>query len=552
MTMKKFFLLFILINAIVSILACNNLISPRETGDSIKDVAPTKTIETTTNENKNTNQRKQFIRLWSDPATLDPHLTTDATSASIIVEIFGGLVTINPDMEIVPDLASRWEVENNGLSYIFHLNNNATFHDGKSVTALDFKWSFERASNPSTGSPVADEYLGDIIGVSERLKSKTQEVEGIQVIDDYTLKINIDAPKSYFIAKLTYPTGFVLDKNNVESSRQWFLNPNGTGAFKLAQYTPGENLILKANKNYHLGAPHIDTARYILSGGTAMLMYENDEIDITGVGLADLDRILDPSSPLNKDLVKRPPTFQTSYLGMNSNMPPLDDVNIRLALNHAINREEISKVVLADLVVPAKGILPPGFPAYNKNLTGYEYDLEKAKKLIKNSKYGNNIPIIKLSTAGNFGASSVNLDLEVIIENWKALGITVEIQQTDWATFLQDLYKNRYQMFQIGWVADYPDPQNFLDILFHSNSSSNHTGYSNSKVDALLEQARTEQNKTKRFEMYNSIEEKILADAPWVPLWHSAESYILIKPRIKNFKISPLIIPNLRYIEIVE
>ena len=552
MNLKNIFSSLILINVIISMIACNNLISPRESTEPIEKVSPTKKTEITTNKNEDSNQSKQFVRLWSDPATLDPHLSTDATSASIIVEIFGGLVTINPDKEIVPDLATRWEIENNGLSYIFNLNSNATFHDGKQVTALDFKWSFERASNPSTGSPVADEYLGDIIGVQERLKSKAQNIEGIQGIDDYTLKINIDAPKSYFIAKLTYPTAFVLDKNNVESSRQWFLNPNGTGAFKLSKYTPGENLILKANKNYHLGAPKIDTARYVLSGGTAMLMYENDEIDITGVGLADLDRILDPSSPLNKDLVKRPPTFQTSYLGMNSNMPPLDDANIRLALNHAINREEISKIVLADLVIPAKGILPPGFPGYNENLTGYEYDLEKAKNLIKNSKYGNDIPTIQLSTAGNFGATSVDLDLEVIIENWKALGINVEIQQTDWATFLQDLYKNRYQMFQIGWVADYPDPQNFLDILFHSNSSSNHTGYKNTNVDTLLEQARIEQNKIKRFEIYNSIEEKILEDAPWIPLWHSAESYLLIKPRIKNFKISPLIVPNLRYIDIVE
>ena len=127
MSVKKIFLLFLLINLIISTLACNNLISPRETTDSIKEVTPTKKIETTTNKNENTNQGKQFVRLWSDPATLDPHLSTDATSANIIVEIFGGLVTINPDMEIVPDIATRWDIENNGLSYIFHLNNLLIF-----------------------------------------------------------------------------------------------------------------------------------------------------------------------------------------------------------------------------------------------------------------------------------------------------------------------------------------------------------------------------------------------------------------------------------------
>ena len=147
-------------------------------------------------------------------------------------------------------------------------------------------------------------------------------------------------------------------------------------------------------------------------------------------------------------------------------------------MNYAIDKSVIARDVLANLVVPAAGILPPGFPAYNEDLSGYAYDPDKAQQLLRESTYGSaeNLPRIILTTAGSFG-SGVSLDLEVVLEMWRRnLGIQVENQQTEFATYLQDLNKRRFQMFQIGWIADYPDPENFLDILFHGGSSNNHTG----------------------------------------------------------------------------
>ena len=495
-----------------------------------------------------------LTKLSDDPATLDPHLATDATSAAVIVEVFGGLVTIDPDLKIVPDLAKNWEISPDGTGYTFYMRDNAKFHNGKTVTAEDFKWSIERAADPTTGSPVVDQYLGDIVGVEEKLNAKSAEIQGVVVVDDVTLNVRVDAAKAYFLAKLTYPTAYVLDRENVESGRRWFLTPNGTGPFKLEQYLPGDVLILARHDNYHLGPAFIDKAKFILSGGASMLMYENDEIDVSGVGLADIDRVLDASSPLNAEVVRRPPSFSTSYLGLNVKMPPLDDVKVRQALNYSINREEIATIVLADLVVPAKGILPPGFPAYNPDIRGYPFDIEKARSLLKESKYGDdldNIPAITLTTPGSFGAANVGLDLEVILNTWREeLGMNIEIQQTDFATFLQDLQRRRFHMFDIGWIADYPDPQNFLDILFHSESSSNHTNYASSRVDNLLSSARIETDEKRRFEMYNEVENMILEDAPWVPLWHSGESFVLIKPWVKDFYLPPIQIPQLRYVYI--
>ena len=494
-----------------------------------------------------------FVRVWSDPPTLDPHLTTDATSAVIIVEVFGGLVTIDPELNIVPDLAT-WDVTD-GTVYTFHIRENARFHDGRPVTALDFKWSMERAADPSTASPVVDQYLGDIVGVKEKLNGDATEISGVRVLDQRTLEITIDAAKSYFLAKLTYPTAFVLDQENVESSRRWFREPNGTGPFRLAEYVPGESLILARNELYHLGPPLLEKVRFILSGGTSMLMYENDEIHITGVGLADLDRVLDPASPLNSDLNEAPPRFSTDYIGMNVKEPPFDDPKVRQALNYAIDKNLIASEVMAGLVVPANGILPRGFPAYNAGLQGYPYDPEKARQLLAESKYGadmDNFPRIMLTTAGSFG-SSVGLDMEVILEMWsRNLGIEVLIQQTEFATYLQDLNKRRFQMFQIGWIADYPDPENFLDLLFHSESSNNHTGFNNAEADRLLEMARVEPDQQVRFQLYRQAEEVIMAEAPWVPLWYSGEQYVLIKPNVKNYHLAQLIIPVLRYVELVE
>tara|TARA_B100000315_G_scaffold22980_1_gene19899 strand:+ start:480 stop:2198 length:1719 start_codon:yes stop_codon:yes gene_type:complete len=498
----------------------------------------------------------RLVRLFVDPPTLDPHLTTDATSAQIIIEVFGGLVTIDPDLNIVPDLAESWDISPDGRVYTFHLRTNAVFHDGKPVTADDVRWSLERATNPLTESPVVDQYLGDIVGVDEKLSGDSQTISGVRVVDDHTLEITIDAPKSYFLAKLTYPTAFVLDRENVEADpKRWFREPNGTGPFTMARYDLGETLLLARHDGYHLGPANLAEVEMILSGGTSMLMYENDEIHIAGVGLADLDRLLERNNALNPELQQAPPTFSVQYVGMNVNEPPLDDPKVRQALNLAIDKQEIATIVLADQVVPANGILPPGFPGFNRDLRGYSFDPVRAKQLLAESRYGDdleNLPPITITTPGSFGGS-VSLDMEVVLQMWeKNLGVHAEFQQTEFATFLKDLHKRRFQMFDIGWIADYPDPENFLDILFYSKSSNNHTNYENPEVDSLLVQARTETDQTARYQLYNRVEQMIIDDAPWIPLWYSGERYVLVKPSVHDYFLTPLYIPRLRYVYLTD
>ena len=493
----------------------------------------------------------RLVLRFSDPPTLDPHLTVDNVSGAYVQEVFAGLVTISPDIEIVPDMAEDWDISSDGLRYTFHMHPEAKFHDGTPVAAEDFRWSLERAADPATESPVAEQYLSDIEGVSAKLRGEAASISGLSVVDDSTLAIAIDAPKAYFIAKLTYPTGFVLDRDHVEANPEdWLFSPNGSGPFRLDRYEQGEVMILGRNDHYHPGPPFVDEVELILSGGDYMLMYENDEIHVTGVALSDLERLQDTSDPLNAQLVTAPSSFSTSYYGMNVNEPPFDDLKFRQAINYAVNKQEIATAVLQDLNLPAKGVIPPRFPSYNPDLRGYDFDPVKAKQLLSESRYSDvdSLPPIVLSIPGSFGAT-VGPSTEAMLKAWEVnLGIRVDIEHTEWATFLQDLNQRRFQFFAVAWGADYPDPENFLDILFHSESKNNHTAYNNPEVDSLLEQARVEPDQTKRFEIYNTIEQKIVDEAPWVPLWHSRERKVLIKPEVRDYFLVPMTIPKFRFV----
>ena len=494
-----------------------------------------------------------LVRLFADPPTLDPHLMGDVTSSVIGGEVFGGLVTLSLDYQPVLDLAETCSISEDGLVYTFVLREGAKFHDGKPVTAHDVKWSIERAAHPDTLSHTAETYLGDIVGVVDKLEGNADEISGLRVVDDRTVEFTIDAPKSYFLAKLTYPTAYVVDQEQVTDDGTWLEEPNGTGPFKLATYEIGELIVLERNENYHLGPPHIESVQMILSGGSAMIMYENDEIHLTGVGLDDLPRLLDPSDSLHPQLHRSPQDFDVFYIGLNVAEPPFDDAKVRQALNYAIDLQSIAENVLDGRVSPATGVIPPGFPSYTENLRSYHFNPDLARELMQESTYAGalasgDFPRITLTISGSFGAS-IPTYLEVILEQWRQeLGIEIDIQQTEWATFLQDVNDKKYQMFSLGWIADYPDPQNFLDVLLHSESQSNHTNYGNPEVDRLLEEARTERDRTRRFELYNQVEQMILDDAPWVWTWFSGEGYALIKPEVSDYFLLQMSIPKYRYV----
>lgn len=498
-------------------------------------------------------------RPWADPPTLDPHLVGDTVSAGIVVEVFSGLVKMSTDLQIEPDIAESWEISEDGTVYTFKIRGNARFHDGKTVTAHDFVYSLNRAANPETASPVSDTYLGDIAGMNEVSEGRASKVAGVRAVDDRTLEITIDSPKVYFLSKLTYPTAFVVDENDVERGPAWANHPNGTGPFKLAEYIIGERLVLERNDDFYMEPAKLDRVVMNLTGGQAIAMYENDEIDMMDVSLPDLERLRNPNEPLSKELTVAPPGFRVEYIGFDLEKPPFDDVDFRRAMNMAIDKETITEIVLLGLRTPAYGALPIGFPGHDPDLEGLHFDPEQARRFLEQSKYADpdTRPRIVLTLRSTGGA--IGPEFETLIEMWRQnLGVEVEIQQVEWAAYLQDLYSDerKYQSFSIGWTADYPDPQNFLDILFHSASNSNFTGYSNPEFDRLLEQARVEQEERKRINLYRQAERYLVNDAPWLPLWYGrkldlfGDQFVLLKPYVKGYVPTPMILPKLRHVYI--
>jgi len=489
-----------------------------------------------------------------DPLTLDPACTSDTSSAEYIMEIFSGLVTFDKDLNLVPDIAERWDISDDGKVYTFHLRKGVKFHDGsRQVTADDFKFSMERSLDPDTLSTVGSVYLDDIVGAREFARGRADSVSGIEVVEDYTLRITIDAAKSYFLAKLSYPTAFVVDRREVGdstcfSNTEWTLNPNGTGPFKLEEWQLLQRIVLTPNDSYYLEPkPSLARVTYVLAGGSPLVMYENDEIDITGVGINDIESIRDTSNPLNKEFTEGA-SLDTYYIGFNTQEPPFDDPKVRRAFAMAIDKKVLSETVLKELVVPANGILPPGMPGFNDKLEGIPFDAKGAQELLEDAGGARSLGKISLLSSGR--GASVGPIIEAIQAMWEQnLGVTVEVNQEEFGLFLQDLDDGNFQMFDLGWIADYVDPQNFLDIKFHSGSPNNETKYVNPDVDSLLERARTEQDQPTRLDLYRQAEEKIVEDEPWIPLYHG-RSNALIKPYVKDYFIPPFIIENLRYVSV--
>lgn len=457
--------------------------------------------------------------------------------------VYSGLVAFDPRLNLIPDLAGSWDVSADGTVYTFHLRENAVFHDGRPVTAQDVIYSWERAADPALGSDTVLTYLGDILGVSEMYDGQADTLSGLQALDDLTLQVTIDAPKPYFLLKLTYPTAFVVDRNNVESGEDWVRHPNGTGPYKLVEWESFNRIVYQRNEDFYLGAPSIPYVVISLYSGDSQRLYESGEVDITGV--YSIDRFLDPTEPLHSELLTGV-NLCTGYVVFDTTRPPFDDLNVRKAFSMAFNRAQFIDVVMNGHALPAIGPYPPGLPGFNYALQGLPYDPEQARQLLAASKYGSDLPPIVYTDAGI--GSYISADVAAMAQMWQQnLGVTITIENLEPNFYFDAIYSGDHgQLFGGGWCADYPDPENFADALFHSRAQQNNGGYSNPKLDALLERARVEQDVTRRIALYQQAEQLIVDDAPVLFTVHSL-SFQLVKPYVKGYAFTPIDISIERY-----
>jgi oligopeptide transport system substrate-binding protein len=483
------------------------------------------------------------------PITLDPALAAESSSGLYIAQIFSGLVRFDEKLNLVQDIAQSWAKSADGQTYTFHLRHDVKFQDGTAVKAADFKYSWERALNPTLQSLTAGTYLNDIVGANEVLSGKATALSGVKVIDDYTLQVNIDGPKAYFLSKMAFPTAYVVEKANVASGSQWWMHPVGTGPFQLKQWQADQLLVLQRNNNYYGDRARLNEVDFQLYGGNPIQSYQQGTIDVSDVPPVYVGLVTDPTNSVSKELSIFP-QLSFSYLGFNTSTPPFDDINVRQAFCYAVDKQKTLQLSSNNILTPAYGILPPGMPGYNSALQGLTFDVNKAKQLIASSKYQDvsKLPPITFTTSGYGG--NISGTLGGLISDWRTnLGVEVGVRQLEPSAFLYSLNQEKNQIFDGGWIADYPDPQDFLDVLFHSGSQYNTGGYSNSQVDSLLGQAATAQDPAARLKLYQSAEQIIVQDAAVLPLSFE-RSYVLVKPYVTGYYVSPLGFPLLNKVSI--
>ena len=294
------------------------------------------------------------------------------------------------------------------------------------------------------------------------------------------------------------------------------------------------------NNLYYGDKAKIAEIKMILnSTSNDMDLFETDQIDIASPSADYYDEIMDKSQPFFQDLTISP-SLSVDYIGFNCKQPPFDDPNIRKAFSMAIDKDTIVSLTYRNMAQKAEGLLPPGIPGYNANLVGMNFDVSQAQELIKASKYGDvsKLPPITLTISGEGG--SADPVTQALIYQWKQnLGVNVQVRELEPEVYNSNLSQELDQMYSFGWIADYPYPQDFLDILFTSGSSFNYGGYSNTEVDSLIQQANQESDQTKAFTLYQQAEQQIVNDAACLPLTFG-ETYVLVQPYVKNLTVNAL------------
>lgn len=474
----------------------------------------------------------------NDPNTLDPAYSVIGVDGELIALLYDGLIGFDNEGRAVPSLAHSWDVSDDNLTYTFFLVEDAYFHNGNHFTAADVKYSFERVLSPQTASP-RDWVLDRIAGAKQFLAGEASEVEGIRVIDDYTVEITLEEPFSPFLTMLGMPAAHIVDRRAVEQyedpQAEYAFNPIGTGPYILESYNPGDRIAFKANENYHAGRPYLDGVVYrvINDSATRIAEFEAGTLHSTSLTSNVLSRF--QRDERYRDFIHTQNNFYLYFIGLNATRPPFDDVRVRQAVSWAVDRELLADTVVKDTRVVASGPIPPGLDGFRPELQGYGYDPDKARALLAEAGYADG-----LTFEVHMSNSDVNVQLfEPIQQMMAQAGINMEIVLRDFSSMLQDTVDNAIDAFYASWLADYPDAENFLYPLFHSDnfgSGGNRTSFSHPQVDQLIELAQSEADRDARVALYYEAEDLILEQAPRVFLFYG-QAWAVHRPEVRGYRM---------------
>ncbi|WP_230983092.1 ABC transporter substrate-binding protein [Inquilinus limosus] len=465
-----------------------------------------------------------------DVSTLDPAIGYDWQNWSMIKSLFDGLMDYKPGTtELVPDLAESFEVSADGLTYTFKLRHGVKFHNGRELKAADVKYSLDRVVQPETQSPGAG-FFDSIQGFEDVSKGKAKELSGIETPDDYTVVFRLTRPDAPFLHKMALNFSHVVPKEEVEKYGADFgKHPVGTGAFKMTEWTLGQRIVFERNPDYfHKGLPHLDKIVFEVGQEpvVALLRLQRGEVDIAGDGIPPAKFLEVTQDPAYKGLIIQGSQLHTGYITMNVKAKPFDDVRVRQAVNMAINKDRIIRIINGR-AKPANQPLPPSMPGYAADYKGYAYDVEGAKKLMAEAGQGSGFTT-DLYVANTDPQPRI---AQAIQQDLAQIGIKAEIKALAQANVIaaggDEKQSTMIWSGGMAWIADFPDPSNFYGPILGCGGAVpggwNWSWYCNedldkraAEADAIADPAKTAEREAK----WRDIFLDVMKDAPWAPVFN--------------------------------
>ncbi len=484
------------------------------------------------------------IQELTDADTVDPQCTTEFYG--VAMNIFNRLVEVKANAdgtsEIVPSLADSWEISDDGLTYTFKLHEGVKYTNGADLTSDDVLYTFTRLLTYS------ESQNGDIVdqikGAAELKDGTADKLEGFTAIDDYNFSITLKEPYAAFLACLSTPGCSILDRETTEEAGADFgVIPEktiGTGYFILHSWTLNSEKVLVANKDCWAGAPGCDglVIKIVPDEDTMRMMFENGELDILDLENAPNQTDYFLESDTYKDQIASGTRVGIYYMAMNQAVEPLNDVNVRKAIQMAIDRQSILDALFGGRGNLENGIFPTGLIGHNSDLATIPYDVEGAKALLAEAGYADGFEI---ELAQSSEASNTTSNINQIIQSMLAeIGIKVTINVIDDATYMDKRNAGELSMYNTNWSADFNDPDNFIYTFFgtEENTKRRCLSFPDTAVLDRVAAARAIVDESARIKEYQDLEKLIIQDdASWVPLF-SVKHLFVVNPRVKNFTVS--------------
>ena len=487
--------------------------------------------------------------LWQQ-LTFDPIYISAAALGFMSKAIHSTLVVYGEGAELMPGLAERWEILEQGHCYRFHLRRGVRFSNGRPFEAKDVHDSLVRLLLPENNSAGAW-LMYNVRGAKDVVDGRTRTLAGIVARDAHTVDINLEEPLAFFLSMLAIHEAGIIPAEEARDRERFRLHPAGAGPFRVEEAVEGSHVRMKRNRDFYVpGMPHLDELNFRLdlrSFRDVAEAFLRGELDIAhGVPLKMVRELRE--DPRYAPYLLTTVQLHTSYFAYDCSVAPFNKREVRQAINYAINHERINNEVFAGLSAIARALLPPGLLGYDASLRGYDYDPERARTLLRQAGYGGGFRVEYRSWDTDEFKNSGQLGL--IIEDLAAVGIEVNVTEHPAVDARKPLDKPGHGLVFCGnWYADFPDSDNFFYVFFHSAGTAvRGIFYRRSDWDALIDEARRTNDMDRRAEIYRQLDQGVVDEAPLVPLFHE-RLFVLHKPSVRGLRTS-LVPPPVRYADV--